>query len=54
MTDLWSSTGTVSRSRVYLGFSSWNPFIWISLYALSWEVVSGVPVKNLTTSPPPC
>src|SRR5918997_1898319 len=54
ITERWSSVGTVSRSREYLGFASWNPSTSISMYAFSWLVVSGAAAKYLTTCPPPC
>src|ERR687894_301837 len=48
-----SSIGTASRSRVYLGFASWNPSTCISMSARSWLVVSGAEAKNLMVWPPP-
>ena len=49
MTERWSSVGTVSRSRLYLGFASWNPSTCISMSAFSWLVVSGAAAKYLIT-----
>src|ERR687890_417698 len=46
-----SSGGTASRSRVYFGYCSWKRSTLISIFALSWLVVSAVPVKYLTTLP---
>src|SRR5688572_11605443 len=48
-----SSGVTVSRSRVYFGFWSWNPLTCISIAVLSRLAVSGVSVRYLMTSPPP-
>src|SRR5215210_2897438 len=50
MTLLISSGSIASRSRVYFGCCSSNLSTCISVTALSWMVVSSVPVRNLTTS----
>src|SRR3712207_2401904 len=50
MTSLISSGFIASRSRAYFGCCSSNLLTCISVTALSWVVVSSVPVRNLTTS----
>src|SRR5829696_8441495 len=50
MTLLIPSGSIASRSRVYVGCCSSNLLTCISVTALSWMVVSSVPVRNLTTS----